>query len=122
MQPSAATQDAARTRDAHKSRFDSKSCAHGVYRVLFPQQENGQSMQPLEGLRVLDFGHYLSGPLAGVFLADQGADVISITRPNTRGWNHDAQRVLSRGKRVREVDLKTPHGCPRCSSSPHSAM
>jgi len=26
----------------------------------------------LHGLRVIDFGHYIAGPLAGMLLADQG--------------------------------------------------
>ena len=30
----------------------------------------------LRGIRVIDFGHYIAGPLAGMLLADQGAEVI----------------------------------------------
>ncbi len=31
---------------------------------------------PLDGFRVIDASAIVSGPLAGMFLADQGADVI----------------------------------------------
>jgi CoA:oxalate CoA-transferase len=31
---------------------------------------------PLSGLRVLEVGHILAGPFAGMLLADMGADVI----------------------------------------------
>ena len=37
---------------------------------------------PLEGLIVLEFSQYLSGPSAGLRLADLGARVIKIERPN----------------------------------------
>lgn len=37
--------------------------------------------QPLKGLVVLEFGQYLSGPSAGMRLADLGARVIKIERP-----------------------------------------
>ena len=36
---------------------------------------------PLKGLIVLEFGQYLSGPSAGMRLADLGARVIKIERP-----------------------------------------
>ena len=35
----------------------------------------------LEHIRVIDFGQYISGPLAGMLLADQGADVVRIDPP-----------------------------------------
>lgn len=46
---------------------------------------------PLEGLVVLEFSQYLSGPSAGLRLADLGARVIKIERPN----GGDACRKLS---------------------------
>ena len=35
----------------------------------------------LAGIRVIDFGQYVSGPMAAMLLADQGADVIRIDPP-----------------------------------------
>lgn len=49
------------------------------------------SMLPLENLIVLDFSQYLSGPTAGLRLADLGARVIKIERPQ----GGDACRTLS---------------------------
>src|SRR5690349_940038 len=40
-------------------------------------------MNPLEGLIVLDFSQFLSGPSAALRLADLGARVIKIERPDT---------------------------------------
>ena len=36
---------------------------------------------PLEGIRVIEVGQALAGPLAGVLLADMGADVVKIEKP-----------------------------------------
>lgn len=38
-------------------------------------------MQPLEGIIVVDFSQFLSGPSAGLRMADMGAQVIKIERP-----------------------------------------
>jgi len=40
-------------------------------------------MRPLEGLLVIDFSQFLSGPSASLRLADMGARVIKIERPQT---------------------------------------
>ena len=32
----------------------------------------------LTGVRVVDFGHYIAGPMAAVLLADAGADVVHV--------------------------------------------
>jgi crotonobetainyl-CoA:carnitine CoA-transferase CaiB-like acyl-CoA transferase len=37
---------------------------------------------PLDGIRVIEVGQALAGPLAGVLLADMGADVIKIEKPD----------------------------------------
>ncbi len=63
----------------------------------------------LTGLRVLDFGQYIAGPLTAMILADYGADVIHVDPPGGPrwdGWNSGA--VLGRGKRNIILDLKDP--------------
>src|SRR3984885_14065345 len=37
---------------------------------------------PLDGVRVIELGQALAGPLAGVILADLGADVIKVEKPD----------------------------------------
>jgi CoA:oxalate CoA-transferase len=51
------------------------------------------TMLPLHGLTILEFSQYLSGPSAGLRLADLGARVIKVERPN----GGDACRQLSIG-------------------------
>ena len=36
---------------------------------------------PLSGIRVMEAGHTIMGPTAGLILADMGAEVIKIERP-----------------------------------------
>jgi CoA:oxalate CoA-transferase len=45
--------------------------------------DNSQQNRPLEGMLVLDFSQFLSGPSAALRLADLGARVIKIERPVT---------------------------------------
>jgi crotonobetainyl-CoA:carnitine CoA-transferase CaiB-like acyl-CoA transferase len=60
----------------------------------------------LDGVRVIDFGQYIAGPLAAVMLADQGADVIHIDPPGGPRWQHPSDAFYSRGKRRITLDLK----------------
>ena len=59
----------------------------------------------LEGIRVIDFGQYIAGPLAAMFLADQGADVIRIDPPSGPAWDTPANATWNRGKRSIALDL-----------------
>lgn len=73
-------------------------------------------MQPLSGIRVLDFTTLLPGPLATLMLAEAGAEVIKIERPGVGDemrtyeprLGHDSVNfaLLNRGKRSVALDLK----------------
>ncbi len=72
---------------------------------------------PLEGMRVLELGHIVAGPTAGLILADLGADVIKIEDPS-RGGDQSRNNpsglatfyFLNRNKRSFAVNLKEPEG------------
>jgi crotonobetainyl-CoA:carnitine CoA-transferase CaiB-like acyl-CoA transferase len=64
----------------------------------------------LSGIRVVDFGQYVAGPLAGMLLADQGADVIKIDPPGGPRWQTPANSTWNRGKRSVVLDLKQSDG------------
>jgi crotonobetainyl-CoA:carnitine CoA-transferase CaiB-like acyl-CoA transferase len=69
---------------------------------------------PLQGLRVLDLGNFLAGPLGPMLLADLGADVIKL-EASTGDKMRNVQRVFAacqRGKRGIALDLKSPAARP----------
>jgi len=59
----------------------------------------------LDGIRVVDFGQYVAGPLAALWLAENGADVIRIDSPAGPRWSDQANAVLQRSKRSIVLDL-----------------
>ncbi len=61
---------------------------------------------PLTGIRVVDFGHYIAGPLTGMLFADQGAEVIKVDRPGKPDYDTPANGVFNRGKQRVTLDLK----------------
>lgn len=75
-------------------------------------------MQPLSGIRVLDFSTLLPGPMCSLLLAEAGADVIKIERPGTGddmrayapklGDDSVNFALLNRGKRSLAANLKDP--------------
>jgi len=66
---------------------------------------------PLSGIRVLEVGGIGPGPFAGMILADLGAEVLRVDRPNERDSSVRAlHRVLLRGRRSIALDLKDPRG------------
>jgi crotonobetainyl-CoA:carnitine CoA-transferase CaiB-like acyl-CoA transferase len=68
------------------------------------------SDRPLDGVKVVDFGAFVAGPLSSTVLADLGADVIKI-EPLTGDPNRSVFRTFSsanRGKRSLTLDLKKP--------------
>ena len=69
-------------------------------------------MHPLAGLKVIEFEGIGPGPLAGRMLADLGAEVVAVVRPDKAPLG-DPDRPLSegplrRGKRVVPLNLKRP--------------
>lgn len=66
---------------------------------------------PLSALKVIEFAGIGPAPMAGMLLADLGADVVRIDRPggNRLGIAFDPSRsLLNRGKRTLQLDLKDP--------------
>jgi formyl-CoA transferase len=72
---------------------------------------------PLDGIKVVEIGQALAGPLAGVILADMGADVIKVEKPDggddARLWGPpfvDGDSVMfhatNRGKKSITLDIK----------------
>jgi crotonobetainyl-CoA:carnitine CoA-transferase CaiB-like acyl-CoA transferase len=59
----------------------------------------------LAGVRVVDFGQYIAGPMAAMMLADQGADVIRVDPPGGPRWDSPANAALLRGRRSVVLDL-----------------
>lgn len=72
-------------------------------------------IRPLEGLRVVEFTHFIAGPSAGQRLAELGADVIKVeppkgdpTRPGPGNANASHFLAFNRGKRSVVLDLRDP--------------
>ena len=64
---------------------------------------------PLSGFRIIEFAGIGPGPMAGMLLADMGAEVVVVERPaalRTMGGGG----AMSRGKRSVCLDLKSPEG------------
>ncbi len=75
---------------------------------------------PLEGIRVVDFSAVVSGPLATMLLAEQGAEVVKVEAPDrpdmlrrewySRGGLTSLFANVNRGKRSLVVDLRDERG------------
>jgi len=75
---------------------------------------------PLSGIRVVDFSAVVSGPLATMILADQGADVVKVEAPEradllrrewySRGGLTSLFANVNRGKRSIVLDLRSEDG------------
>jgi crotonobetainyl-CoA:carnitine CoA-transferase CaiB-like acyl-CoA transferase len=76
---------------------------------------------PLSGIRVLEFGSLLAGPLCARLLGDFGADVIKVESPSSsdplRQWGLEPFHgrdllwtIYARNKRCITIDLRQPEG------------
>lgn len=77
---------------------------------------------PLEGVRILDMSHVIAGPLASLYLAQFGAEVIKIESPqagdvlramkpgSNKGYVPSDFTVLNAGKKSFAVDIRTEEG------------
>jgi crotonobetainyl-CoA:carnitine CoA-transferase CaiB-like acyl-CoA transferase len=85
--------------------------------MTVPQAER---TAPLAGVKVVDIANFLAAPLCGMHLADFGADVIKVERPNSgdeiRYWGDNKNgvglyfKIVNRNKRSVTADLRTPLG------------
>ena len=65
----------------------------------------------LRGLKVVDFGHYIAGPLLGMLLSDQGAEVTKVERPSGDPARKElAFATWNRGKRSIVLDPEEQGG------------
>lgn len=72
---------------------------------------------PLKGIKVLEFGHTVMGPVCGLVLADMGADVFKIEKTGSgddtrqlKGFGSGFFTYLNRNKKSISIDLKSPEG------------
>ncbi len=85
-----------------------------------PGATQDAARMPLADTRVVDISNFLAAPLASMFLADFGAEVIKVERPGVgdevRRWGEVKNGVglyykaLNRGKKSITADLRTPFG------------
>src|SRR6185436_2030509 len=76
------------------------------------------AMRPLEGVRILDLSRMVAGGVAGMLLADFGAEVVKVEQPGTgdplRQWTAEGQpfwwKVYARNKRFVTLNLKSAEG------------
>ena len=73
----------------------------------------------LAGVRVVDFSEYIAGPYCTMMLADMGADVVKVERPEGDAWRHTAPVApyesrgflgVNRGKRSIALDIERAEG------------
>ena len=85
-----------------------------------PRPPAGAVAGPLNGLRVLEFGHFIAAPFAARLLADLGTEIVKIEPPVSgdpaRGWGVAVEgkslwwSVQARNKKCVTLDLKHPRG------------
>jgi alpha-methylacyl-CoA racemase len=73
---------------------------------------------PLAGLRVLEFISMGPGPHCAMLLADLGAEVLRIDRPEGNGWPNP---IVDRGRHVMTADVRTESGRDLCLAAADKA-
>lgn len=71
---------------------------------------SAQSLLPLNGVKVVDFGQYIAGPAVAMILGDLGATVVHVDPPGGPMWDSPANATLMRNKLIVEIDLKSEAG------------
>ena len=73
----------------------------------------------LHGIRVLDLGQFMAGPMAAMWLGDFGAEVIKVEHPRGDGFRHWGRtkdghpllwKMLSRNKECVTLNITKPEG------------
>ena len=80
--------------------------------------QQSPATKPLAGVRILDLSRMIAGGVAGMQLADFGADVVKVEQPGSgdplRQWTTDGEpfwwQVYGRNKRFITLNLKSPEG------------
>jgi len=87
---------------------------HDWLPTITPDRIDAEQRWPLQGLKVLDFGNFLAGPLGPMLLADLGADVIKVeaTTGDPMRWADWPFAGCQRGKRTIALDLKSAAAKP----------
>jgi alpha-methylacyl-CoA racemase len=73
----------------------------------------GERVAVLAGVRVVELGGMGPGPFAGMMLADHGAEVTVLKRPDYVRRMHEGRSIFERGKRAEVADLKSDAGRTR---------
>ncbi len=84
-----------------------------------PQQALPSGPAPLEGIRVVEFGHYIAAPAATQVLRDLGAEVVKVEPPagdqarSIGAYGDGIVLAYNRGKRSERLDLRSGEGRTR---------
>ena len=96
-----------------------------IYEIVYNLVGFKYMKKPLEGIKMLDLTHMLSGPYGAMIIADLGADTVKVEPPNTgegtrRLLEKDPNNsidgmgayffTLNRNKRSITLDLKSDEG------------
>src|SRR5262249_18924365 len=104
--------------DANRSEIMNLCAAPGVAAAPTRRSE-GPPPLPLDGVRIIEIGHYTTAPLSARHLASLGADVIKVEPPageTVRAWSPVKNGTgyfftyTTSSKRSLTLDLETEHG------------